>query len=42
MFPIGHLDEGVGKVSLAGLLLHQPDFVEALPADAPAQVSMEL
>lgn len=42
MFPIRHLDERVGEVSLAGLLFHEPDFMEALPANAPAQVSMEL
>lgn len=39
---VGHLDEGVREVSLAGLLFHEPDFVEALPADAPAKVSVKL
>lgn len=39
---VGHLDEGVREVSLAGLLLHEPHLVETLPADASAQVSVEL
>lgn len=42
MLSIRHLDEGVREVSLAGLPLHEPDLVEALSADAPAQVCVEL
>lgn len=39
---VGHLNEGVREVSLAGLLFHEPYFVETLPANASAQVSVEL
>lgn len=42
MFAVGHLDEGVGEVCLAGLLPREPDLMEALPTDAATQVSMEL
>jgi hypothetical protein len=42
VFPVGHLDQRVGEVGLARLLFHEPDFMEALPADAAAQVSVEL
>lgn len=42
MLAVGHLDQGISEVSLAGLLFHEPDFVKTLPADAPAQVSVEL
>lgn len=42
MFPLGHLDQRICQVRLASLLLHEPDFMKALPADAPTQVSMEL
>lgn len=42
MFSIGHFDQRIWQVRLAGLLLHEPDFMKALPADAPAQVSVEL
>lgn len=39
---IRHLDERVGEVGLPGLLLQEPDFVEALPADATTQVGVKL
>lgn len=42
VFAVGHLDERVLKVSLAGLLLREPDFVKTLSADTTAQVSMKL
>lgn len=42
MLSLGHLDQRICQVRLAGLLLHEPDFMETLPADAPTQVSMEL
>lgn len=42
MFSVGHLYKRISQVRLTGLLLHEPDFVKTLPADAPAQVSMKL
>lgn len=42
MFSLGHLDQRICQVRFAGLLFREPDFMEALPADAPAQVSVEL
>lgn len=42
MLAVWHLDEGVREVSLASLLFHEPYFVQTLPADASAQVSVEL
>lgn len=37
-----HLYERVGKVRLAGLVLPEPDLMEALPADASAKMGMKL
>lgn len=42
MFPLGHLHQRICQVRLASLLLREPDFMKALPADAPTQVSVEL
>lgn len=42
MLAVGHLDQRIHEVSLAGLFLHEPDLVKALPADTTAQVSVEL
>lgn len=37
-----HLDDRVGKVRLAGLVLPEPDLMEALSADASAKMGMKL
>jgi hypothetical protein len=40
MLPQGHLNQRVGKVRLAGHSFFQPYFVQALTANASAEVSM--
>lgn len=42
MFSWGHLDQRVLQGSLARGLLQKPDLVEALSADAAAEVGVEL
>lgn len=43
MFAIGHLNKRIREVCLlSGLLLGEPDFMETLPADAAAQMRMQL
>jgi hypothetical protein len=42
MLSWGHLDQGVLQVGFARGFLGEPDFVEALPADAAAEMGMEL
>lgn len=42
MFIGGHHNEGVLQVCFARGFLGEPDFVEALSADAAAEVGMEL
>lgn len=42
MFPEWHLEKGVLEGGLARGLFHEPYFVEALAADAAAEVGMEL
>ena len=42
MFPIGHLDEGVCQLRLAGRALALPDLVQAFAADAATQMRMKL
>jgi hypothetical protein len=42
VFPWGHLDQWILQVRLARSLFREPDFVEALSADAAAEVGMEL
>lgn len=42
MFPWRHLNQGVLQGSFARGLLQEPDLVEALPADAAAEVGVEL
>ena len=42
MLPRGHLDEGVLQVGRPRGALGEPDVVEALAADAAAEVGVEL
>lgn len=42
VFPWGHLNQRVLQGSLARGLLQKPNLVEALPADAAAEVGVEL
>lgn len=40
--PRGHLNQGILQVRFARLFLGEPDLMEALAADTPRQVGMEL
>jgi hypothetical protein len=42
VFSKGHFDQRVLKVRLAGLFPPEPNLMEALPADAAAEMGMEL
>lgn len=42
MLAVGHGDEGILEIRLASFLLAKPYLTETLPADTPAEMSMEL
>jgi len=42
MLPQWHLNQRILEVGLARLLLLEPDLVQTLAADAPAEMGMEL
>lgn len=42
VFPRGHLEQRVSEIGLARFVLHEPDVVQTLSADAAAEMGMEL